>query len=264
MKKAIILLFVGAIAMAGHASLLMEDQFTDGVLGTSAQLNGGFSIVGSGGTTTEAPSGDSTENWIQIANAPNESSYGILGANTFNWDSEAAGQEILRTTWVISDSYLKSKVQTLSFSWNDASDTDFSSPAILLELDLVTTNATLFNNTTEVGTIDLDIGFGGDGEFFTVVAEFSANAARLQGEGSLKERDATPLEETFSVPGATWALPEFSGGLKVGAEVVAKANNGLIVEFESVKVEAIPEPAVMTFITIFGFGLIFGRRIFAR
>ncbi len=50
----------------------------------------------------------------------------------------------------------------------------------------------------------------------------------------------------------------------MGAYVNGRSANGLVVEFDSVTLEAIPEPAVISLIGIVGDGMIFSRRIFGR
>jgi hypothetical protein len=252
------LLFITAFlgfALTGKADPILQDFFDDGVVETSDQFNGGFYVSGSGGSALEAG------NKLQLSNAQNGSTYGVLSTNKFSWTPATPGADTLRTTWVVTDSDLKAKTSLLTFTWQSQDDFN-GTPAISLVLDLLNTNATLNVDGSQVGDeILLDVDFGGSSQAFTVVAEFSVNSMRLIGYDALKDRSKDFLDVSFA---SGWgSFPTFNN-IRLGASVNAKSNDGLVVEFDSVTVEAIPEPAVISLISLFGGGMIFSRRIFGR
>lgn len=108
--------------------------------------------------------------------------------------------------------------------------------------------------------VEIDVSFGATNDAFAVVTEFSLSDYAITADGDLQDRSNGPFGYTddwrFGAP------PQ--NDIYVGAYVNAKSNDGLVVEFDSVTVETIPEPAVISLIAMFGGGMFFSRRIFGR
>lgn len=262
MKWIAVFFFVLSGVLGACASqIFLYDLFDDGVLSTSEQVNGGFTEAGPGNGSASEDDGP----FARVSNAPSGSSYGILSASTFDWDPTVSGQDTLRTTWHISNSDLKKSTSLLTFVWQDAADTDFSAPEIRLEVDIVNSVATLYDESGFVGDVLVDVDFGQSNHAFRVITEFNADSAIFRGEGDLKTRAKDPVDAIFGASAGEWELPFFSGRpMRVGVENLASSNGGLVVDIASVKMEAIPEPAVVSFIAVFCVGTIFVRRIFVR
>lgn len=262
MKRGLILfLIMNGVVSSFASQILLQDLFDNSDLTSSTQIHGGFSIVGNNGSAVE----DAGTAFARISNAANGASYGILSTNQFNWNPLVSGEETLRTTWNISNSDLKKSTSLLTFVWQDAADTDFAAPEIRVEVDIVNHVATLYDESGIVGNVDVDVDFGGTNDAFTVSTEFSAASVLLRGSGDLRTRELNPIDARFDASPAGWVLPFSSGrSFRVGVENLASSQGGLVVDVNSVTIEAIPEPAVASFISLFCVGLIFVRRIFTK
>ena len=163
----------------------------------------------------------------------------------------------MKTTWVITDSSLKNNAESLVFTWQLGTDLE-TSAAVALVLDVQTSEVYLMTSGNTNAIVEVDVNFGATNDTFVVITEFTLDNYSVAGLGDLKDRSDSQV-----VFGDSWASPPETD-IYVGAYVNAKAANGLVVEFGSVKVETIPEPAVISLIGLFGGGMIFSRRIFGR
>lgn len=253
MKKILLFSLIVGFACGVEADLLLRDLFDDGNLGTTGagdgQLNGGFNVIGSGGIATE------TANRATLANAPTGSKFGILSGGTFSLGSF----EGIKTTWVVTDSSLKNNAESLVLTWQAGSDFE-NTPAVALILDLTTSDPTArFEINGLVATnLNMSASFGATNDIFSIVATFTPASYGVGGSGSLKEPGGATLD--FS---NTWTTPGLDS-IRVGAYVNGRGNDGLVVEFDSVTVEAIPEPAVATLIFLSGGGILLIRRLIHR
>lgn len=255
MKKRIASLVLIFAVGACQADIILRDLFDSGNLATyfmtGGQTNGGFNIIGSGGSALE----DGSSGKATISNAPNGSPFGILSAGTVS----LGGAPKLKTTWIITDSSLKDNAESLVFTWQLGTDLE-TSPAVALVLDAQNSEAYLLTTGNTNGIAEIDFSFGATNDAFAVVTELSLDRYDVAGTGALKTRsESEPI--AF---GAEWASgsPALEN-IYVGAYVNGKSNNGLVVEFDSVTVETIPEPAVISLISLAGGGMIFYRRIFS-
>lgn len=251
--KYVTILIIAAIGVSAAADVVLLDPFTDGNLATAANgINGGFTVIGGGGTAEE------TNNVVRISNAPNSTEYGLLSTNTVS----LGGMTALTTTWVISDSYLKKNgVKTMAFTWQtDGSGFD-GAAEVALVLDLTETNAQFYVNGSSEGIPQgLHVNFGSDGDAFTVATYFSSVSYIADGTDDLKKSDGGELN--FGAPWGT--APSTLDNLHVGVFVNAQSQNGLVIEIDSVTVETVPEPAVISLIGLAGGSMIFYRRISNR
>lgn len=256
MKYALLSILLCGVISSTQADVILKDLFDFGGLGvggsTDGQINGGFNIIGSDGTAVE----DSGRGKATISNAPNGSQYGILSAGTVSM----GGEPTLRTRWNITDSSLKNNAESLVFTWQLGTDLE-TSPSIALVLDVQNSEIYILSSGNTNGNEQIDVSFGATNDVFSVVTEFTLDRYNVAGSDDLKQRISNaPI--SF---GDKWASSSPAmDNIYVGAYVNGKAANGLVVEFDSVTVETIPEPAVISLIGIFGAGIIFSRRIFGR
>lgn len=245
-------IMIGSMA---RADLLLQDFFDDGNLATSSQTNGGFSIIGSGGQAIE----DGSAEKLRISNAANGSQYGVISLNKVSLGSE----QTLRTTWVITDSSLKNNAESLVFTWQLGSGAIETSPNIALVLDVSdgveNGSATVLLNGSTNHTESISADFGQVNDAFTVEMSFNSS------EFSFLANENQTKEVRFFSGNRGWLSSSPAvDDIYLSAYVNGKASNGLVVEFDSVTVEAIPEPVAITLVGSFGVGMLFIRRWFGK
>jgi hypothetical protein len=253
MKFITVFLVTLVVGMNAAAVIVLEDPFDTGNLATFTNgVNGGFTVIGSGGVAEEE--GDIA----RISNAQNGTDFGILSTGTFS----LSGADELKTTWIISDSDLKNNAKSLTFVWQQEAVLNATDPELSLILDLDTEDAYFLRDGTVVTNDSLEATFGMVGDAFVVAATFSLTGGDVGGSGALQ--NGGPPSTDLNL-GALWggSAPTLAN-LHVGAFANGKGNNAMVIEFDSVTVETIPEPAVISLIGLFGGGMIFSRRIFGR
>ena len=256
MKQLFLLAVLLGWALPGLADVILLDPFDDGNLGTApGGINGGFFEVTSGGGSVTEASGQA-----QITSASNQNDVnGMLSTNTVSL-SGAPGATTLKTTWVVDSSTLKANSSSLTFTWQTSGS--LSAPEIGVMLDLINTNASLYigDTNTVLGSIELSDGFGDPGQAFSLVATFTSGTFLIEGSNTLRSSS----DDVLSFGGNWASARSFGEAYHVGALVNANGTSGLVVNIGSVKVEAIPEPAVVSLIGLCGGGMIFYRRIFGK
>lgn len=243
------------LLFTAQADVILKDLFDDGTLATfsatGGQVNGGFDIIGSGGAAIE----DGVENKVRISNAPSGSQYGILSSGTVS----LGGAPRLRTTWEITDSSLKNNAESLVFTWQLSTNLA-TSPVIALVLDVQNNEVYLMTSGNTNQNVEIDVSFGATNDVFSVVTEFSLESYNVEGSGALEERNVN-IPIAFGLPWSSGA-PDLDN-FHVGVYVNGKSSNGLVVEIDSVTVETIPEPAVISLISLFGGGMLISKRVFS-
>ena len=260
MKPHVLISIVAGLAFSSVADLtLLDDAFDNGVLGTGG-VNGGFGVVGSGtGNVTEEAGG-----FAQITSSSNQNDVkGMLSSGTVSLSGDP-GETAIKTRWVISNSDLKAKSSSLAFVWQTDSDIT-ATPEIGVMLDLVNSNATLYvdNPGNVLGSIELHPDFGGSGDAFTLTAIFYEETFEVRGSNSLRQKNADNLFLAGNWGEGPGSTRDFStDDYHVGALVNANGTAGIVVDATQVTVEAIPEPAVITMIGLFGSGFLVAHRLF--
>lgn len=250
----LVLLVMGGIASSAQGSILLADLFDNNDLATANQFKGGYYDQGAG-------SGEVAESGTvaQISNSSNKNDFfGMLSSNSVA-SSTITPETQIRTTWVISDSYLKAKTSSLIFTWQ-TSDVFTLTPEFGVIVDLNNQTLSMFANSTNniLDSVVLDPTFGDDGDFFSLTATFSETGFEVRGSDDLKS--AAPSNPLLA---STWgASLSNTDEYRAGVFVNAIGQNGLIVDVDSITIEAIPEPAVLGLITVFGGGIILFRRLF--
>lgn len=257
--KYVITVITALTVVNSFADVILSDSFSNGDLATYTNgVSGGFYIIGSG-------SGEATEvdDVVRVTNSSNKNdTYGILSSNTVSLTS-VPGATSLVTRWEVTDSDLKDKTSLMAFTWQ-TSDMLTDTPDIAVVLDLNNTNASLFvgGDTNSLADIELEANFGAPGDAFSLTATFTSSGFVVVGEGELTAKSGSPGDILFA---GSWGVsPKSFEGYHVGATVKAKGTNGLIVDLESVTVDAIPEPAVIGLIGLGGGSMLFYRRITKR
>jgi len=258
MRHIFVMMLLLCCASTASADPLLADLFNNNILATSTQLNGGFYIIGSGSGNVLEAGGVAS-----ITNSANKNdTYGILSSNTVSMSS-IAGATTMITRWEASNSDLKDKASLMAYTWQTA-DSLTDTPSISVIIDMNNTNISLYIGDSDIslGSIELSADFGAPGDAFSLVATFTSGNFIVSGEGDLVKKDGVSGDILFH--GSWGVTPRSFEDYHLGAVVTAKGNNGLIVNLDSVTVDAIPEPAVISLIGIFGGGMIFSRRIFGR
>lgn len=269
MKTGVLLLLVlGGIAVATRGDILLEDNYNNGVLGTflASDTLGGFNETSSDNSTGFTTESDSS---ARISSASNKNDFrGFLSNNKWGWASTGANHT-LKTTWNISSSDLKDKASHMALVWQLDSGVS-TAPEIGVMIDMNNTNAYMFSGSTNnhLGfAIDLNPNFGAPGEAFSIEVIFTETAFHISGSNGLFEGDEFFLGDwaDSSLTDAETFYSRYSeNDYYLGALVQGKGKEGLVVEVDSVTMEAIPEPAVITLIGLFGGGLIVLRRQFSK
>lgn len=249
---------VMGMVSSGYSDPLMWDDFDNDDLGAGG-INGGFVEVDNGvannGSTTEAGSVASMED------GQNANIYGMVSTNGFLLN----GYSSVTTRWDVTQYSIKNKISYMAFTWQNSRGYE-SAPALQAVIDLESGELTLqIGDDVPLGSVELDLAFGSTDSSFVLTAVFDAAGYTITGGGSLKDISLQPVSLT-----STWANHGkthgdiFSENLHLGALLSAKGNGGLEANIDSVRLDAIPEPAVAGLISIFGGGMLVSRRIFAR
>ena len=259
MKLLIISLMSVSLASTGFADLLLDDQFDNDNLRTSNQFKGGYYTQGQGNGSVSESGTIAT-----LSSSANKNNfYGMLSSNTVSASSITPSTPV-STTWIISNSNLKAKTSSLIFTWQKASELTLS-PEFGVLVDLNNQTLNMFANTTNniLDTVQLHVDFGQTNDAFRLTAIFNQGNFEVYGEGALLKGGKSFLDPLLT---RTWGdnAPVSGDEYRAGVFVQANGKDGLVVDVDRITIAAIPEPAVISFIGLFGGGLLVCRRIFCR
>jgi hypothetical protein len=254
MRMLIVCLLAGMVSVI-RADVVLQDFFTDGVLGTSLELNGGFYEV----SDDESKDLSSYEDGgtARLLNGSETNLTGLISLNTATFLPGSV------TTWTIHDYSISSASSYFAVTW-EATD------ALRTELSLVADlqgDGLLFYNggTNLLAQENLTLAFD-DADGFSFVASFDEVGYTLEGI-SLNVANVGNTNVSFS---ATWdevglAYDDlFFGDYHVGAYVSGADASGDSFNIEGVTVDsiAIPEPGVLSLMGLFGGGIFMIRRLY--
>ncbi len=249
---------LGLTSLASADVILLQDLFDLPPLADSSQTKGGFGEVdnGTGGNGTAVESGGV----VTLTDGSTPNIFGIVSSNQESFNSYPE----ITTTWMIEQYSFKNKVSYMAFTWQ-ATDAYESTPGVVMIIDLDSGELRLEVNDESIGEVAIDTNFGESDSSFTLTATFTQARFTLVGAGeNFRNQDGSALRLTADWVGSGGNVRDtLDGDMHVGSLLNAKGSQGLIADIDSVTV-SIPEPAVISLISLFGGGMIFSRRIFGR
>lgn len=267
MKFGAVFVLVLSVALGGRADLLLQDNYDNNSLETfdPSDIRGGFNGQSSSGTPGIIAVESGTV--AQISNASNQNDFrGILSNQASGWSTAGGNDHTLVTTWHISSSVLKDKASSMMLTWQ--TDPNLTTTAeIGVMLDLNNSTAYLFSGSTNNNLgfeVSLDAAFGDPGQAFTITVTFTDATFNVQASDGVFADNETNLFGSWANSNIAnvFSGRSSSADYYLGAFVQAKGTNGLVVDVDYTTMEAIPEPAILGLIGLFGGGIIMIRRIF--
>lgn len=262
MNKFVLSLFLLSISMLNcNADFLIFDDFDNGALesGGANAVNGGFYEIDNGtqnpGSTVELGS------IASMNDGQNQNIYGILSNEALDFSSFNS----VTTRWTVTQYSIKNKSSYMAFTWQTNSAYT-STPDLQVTINLDTQELILESGDgVDLGKVAIDPSFGTTNSSFELTAIFTKSDFTIRGSDGLKDVTLQPvnLSKTWAELGKSHPSV-VDGGLQIGALLNANGNGGLLADVDSVTVEAIPEPAVIALIGIFGGGILVSRRWFNR
>lgn len=262
MNKLILSSLLLSISMLNcHADFLIFDDFDNANLATGGinAINGGFYEVDNG--TQNPGSASESGSIVSLNDGQNQNIYGILSNEAVDFGAFNS----VTTRWTVTQYSIKNKSSYMAFTWQTNSAYT-STPELQVTINLETQELVLESGDgVDLGKVDIDPAFGLTDSSFELTAVFTESDFTIRGSGGLKDVTLEPVNLT-----RTWAEVGKShpnvvdGGLQIGTLLNANGNGGLLADVGLVTVEAIPEPAVIAFIGIFGGGLLVARRWFGQ
>jgi hypothetical protein len=255
-----ITLFILLILMRPvFGDVVLRDRFDDGTLATAPEatgnINGGFYEVTNDSGKDGASFEDSGRAVVVNGSTPNIT--GILSSGTVDMSLGAV------TAWDIRGYDLAANSSYMALVWQ--TENDFTDqPKLSLRFDLINDRISFYANDIELEFAALDIAFS-DLNGFSAISEFTPSGYVIGGYGIDPEGASGETNIVFS---GTWGAGSlsfselFSTEYHIGSMVNGKGNANVYFGIDEVSVDAIPEPAVLGLIVLFGSCLFGANRVF--
>jgi len=260
LKKWMIMTLVLGMVSVAQAAIILEDFFDNNDLATALMppnTAGGFYEVDNG--QPKSGTSDEMDGKARLINGTSKNITGLLSNTKVNLGPSSI------TTWAIRNYDISNVSSYIAVTWQ-TSDTYTDYPELSIVADLEGNGISfLENGTNTIDHQDLTLDFN-DFNGFSLIATFSETSYLIQGVSLNLGGEIGDTNVVFS---GNWSGAEQSyndlhqADYHIGALVNGKNNSAASYDIETVSVVTIPEPAVITLVSLFGIGFIGLHRLFS-